>query len=303
MTDYDVIILGGGPGGISALLWCNSLGLRAILLEQAAELGGQLLQMFHQVIDYPGVLAADGRGLREQFVSQLDQLNLNYKTGCRIEAVDTAALRVLCDGVWLSGRALIVATGARQRQLEFPGAAAFAEYEDPHEHTRYAGQPVCVIGGGDSAVENCLILAPHCSSVTLIHRSEHFRARAEWLQAARTTPNITILTNAEPVALNRDGVALKLAIRTASRELQLPAAAVFIRVGIVPNTELLRGQLDLDEAGFMRVNQRQETSQPGVYAIGDVCNPVCWSVATAVGQAANAAKAIAQNNGQARQLA
>lgn len=297
MSNYDVIIVGGGPGGMSALLWCNSLGLRGLLLEQANELGGQLLQMFHQVIDYPGIIAADGRALREQFAQHLAQLKLVYRTGCRIEAIDLTARRVLCDGIWLQARALILATGARQRRLNFPGADAYAEYEDPHEHTRYAGQPVCVIGGGDSAVENSLILASHVSSVTLIHRSDQFRARAEWLQAAQTTSNIHIVTNAQPHTLNQTAQGLSLLITDtetrASRE--IPAAAVFIRVGIVPNTELLTGQLKLDHAGFIQVDQAQCSSQPLVYAVGDVCNPICWSVATATGQAAIAVKAAARH--------
>jgi thioredoxin reductase (NADPH) len=296
MSNYDVLILGGGPGGSSALLWCNSLGLRAVLLEQAAELGGQLLQMFHPVIDYPGLLPADGPALRALIVQQLDRLKLAYRTGCQIEAVDLAAHRVCVNGAWWQARALILATGARQRRLAIPGEAQFALHEDPHGQTAYTGQPVCVIGGGDSAIETSLTLARVCPHVTLLHRSASFRARPEWLQAARATPNITLLTDQMPVELRGTDRVHSLVIRDRQTSVarELPCAAVFVRIGIMPNTELFQGQLEINDAGYIRVDARQQSSQTLVYAVGDVCDPVCRSIATAVGHGALAAKAAAE---------
>jgi thioredoxin reductase (NADPH) len=296
MTNYDVIVIGGGPGGLSALLWCHSLGLRAVLLEQASELGGQMLQMFHPVIDYPGLLPANGRALRDQFAAHLQQLQLECRTGCQVEAVDLTAHRVYLNGEWLQGRAIILATGARQRRLGIPGEDQFALHTDPHEPMPYAGQPVCVIGGGDSAVENSLILARVCPSVTLIHRSTHFRARLEWLQAAQAAANITLLPNCVPVELRGAERLRSLVVADSitGAQCELPAATVFVRIGTVPNTEFLQGQLELDEAGYIRVDQRQQTTRARVYAVGDVCKPVCWSVATAVGHGAIAAKAAAE---------
>ena len=92
----DLLILGGGPGGIAALLWAHSVGLKATLLESSSELGGQLLQMFHPVVDYPGLLPADGAALRDQFKQHLDALSLSYRLGCRIESVDLANKAVVC---------------------------------------------------------------------------------------------------------------------------------------------------------------------------------------------------------------
>lgn len=291
MTDYDVIIIGGGPGGISSLLWCHSLGLRAVLLERAAELGGQMLQMFHPVLDYPGLLPADGRALRDHFAGHVAQLQLDVRLNARIEAFDLAAHRVRCNGEWLQARALILATGARQRRLHIPGEDEFALHEDPHAPMPYAGQPVCVIGGGDSAVQNSLLLAPVCSSVTLLHRSDQFRARAEWLREAEAAPNLTLLPHTVPLEIHAERV-LVADTRTGTQR-DLPAAAVFVRIGVAPNTELLQGQLALNEAGYIRVETHQRTSCAGVYSVGDVCGPVCLSVATAVGQGALAAKALA----------
>ena len=296
MNSYDIIIIGGGPGGISALLWCHSLGLRGLLLEQAAELGGQMLQMFHPVLDYPGLLPADGRELRDHFARHLKQLQLEIRTNARVEELELSACRVCCQGEWLTAGALIIATGARQRRLGISGEAEFALHEDPHLPMPYANQPVCVIGGGDSAVQNSLMLAPVCESVTLLHRSEQFRARAEWLRQANATPNLKLLPHTVPVeirAVNQTRLVSLADTRTGKLSV-VPAAAVFVRIGITPNTEFLREQLALDEAGFIRVDQHQVTSHPNVYAIGDVCRPDCLSVATAVGQAAIAVKAISQ---------
>jgi thioredoxin reductase (NADPH) len=283
----DVLILGGGPGGISALLWAHSVGLPAVLLERAAELGGQLLEMFHPVIDYPGLLPADGRALRDSFKQHLEALQLDYRLNCCIESVDLANKVVRCNGETLTARAIIIATGARQRRLGIPGED-LAHHVDPNAERTYDHQHVCVIGGGDSAVENANILARTAAHVTLIHRTDRFRARAEWMAAAQATSNITILTDTVPLALEPDRLTVQNLLEGARQT--LPIAAVFIRAGLEPNTELFAKQIELDEAGYVRVTQRQQTSLPLVYAIGDVVKPACLSVATAVGQAAVAVK-------------
>lgn len=298
MTNYDVIIIGGGPAGMSALLWCHSLNLRAVLLEQAAELGGQMLRMFHRIENYPGLNGLTGGELRDQFAAHLAELKLDYRVGCRIEQVNLRARQLLCDGQTINGRAIIIATGAQPRKLGIPGEDKFARqgvsYSGTRDHSLYAGKKVCVIGGGDSAIENSLLLARVCPQVTLIHRSDDFRARAVWLQQAQAAPNISIITCAAPQAITgQDRVeGVIIADMRTGNERTLDVAAVFIKIGIAPNTESFRGQVELDEAGYIKTNAQQRTSVEAVYAAGDVCRPVCLSVATAVGQGASAAKAI-----------
>lgn len=295
MSDYDIVISGGGPGGMSALLWCNSLGLKGVLLEQAGELGGQMLQMFHQVIDYPGLLSAAGQALRDHFANHLRQLQLDYRLNCRVEELDLQTRRVKANGAWLQAKALILATGARNRQLGLPGEARLALHEDVRDAALYAGKRVCVIGGGDSAIQTCLILASVCPEVTLIHRSADFRARPEWLNEAQANSKLSFIANAIPLAIRGVERAESLLIKDthtgATRE--LPTEVVFIRLGIVPNTELLQGQIELDEAGYIKVDAQQQTSLKLIYAVGDVCRPACLSVATAVGHGAVAVKAAA----------
>lgn len=297
--NHDVIIIGGGPAGMSALIWCHSLGLRGVLLEQSPELGGQMTEMFHRVLDYPGLVAENGRELRDHFAAQLDQLRLGYRTGHKIEEVALSQRRVRCDGGWAQGKAIIVATGARKRRLGIPGEEKFeirgVSFSATRDHSLYAGKNVSIIGGGDSAVQNSLLLAGVCPSVTLIHRSDRYRARPDWLKQAQENPRITIINNAEAKAIEGGDRVERLVIEdTRTREIKtVETEGVFIRVGVAPNTEMFRGQIELDEAGFIRTDQRQRTSVEMVYAAGDVCRPISLSVATAVGHGATAAKDIA----------
>lgn len=284
---------------MSSLIWANSLGLRAVLLEQAEELGGQLMQMFHSVIDYPGLITESGRELRDHFEIQLQKLQLNYRTGCRLEQVNLHMRYLICNGETIIGKAIIIATGARKRRLGIPGEDKFeirgVSFSATRDHTLYAGKNVCVIGGGDSAVENSIILSRVCPEVTLIHRSDKFRARKEWLSEARQTANIRFLTGYQAKEIEGgDGVERLIIEDVQSGDLKTIATeGVFIRVGIAPNTESFRGQINLDESGYIVADQRQRTSLDMVYAAGDVCNPVCLSVATAVGHGAIAVKDIA----------
>jgi thioredoxin reductase (NADPH) len=295
------MIIGGGPGGMSALLWCNSLGLRAMLVERRDELGGQMLSMYHRLVDYPGVSNADGRELRDRFAAQLNDLRLDYRLNCELRSLDLTAMKIDLGDEQFTAGAIILATGARKRRLGVPGEDRLinrgVSYSATGEHQLFAGRDVVVIGGGDSAVENCLILARVCPRVTLIHHSDHFRARSEWLAEAQKNPLITIITGQtvkEIVGAERtQGVVIEN-ILTGERRV-IEAEGVFIRVGIAPNTEFLKGMIELDEAGYITVDRRQRTSLPMIYAVGDVTRPVSLSVATAVGHGANAAKDIAQH--------
>ncbi len=298
-SDPDIVILGGGPAGMSALIWCHSVGLRGLILERSAKLGGQLHLMYHRMTDYPGLLAGTGEDVAQKFEDHVKQLHLQYRLNQSIDEVDLKAMRVRVTGDWLTSRALIIATGARKRRLGIPGEDLFdgsgVSFTATRDHPLFAGRHVVVVGGGDSAFENALILARVCPSVTLIHRSEVFRAREQWIKEVLAHPHISIMTNLEVKAIEGGAAPTSVVVenRLTGERQSIPTQGVFVRLGMSPNTELFSSQLVLDEAGHIVVDRRQETSIESVYAAGDVCGPVLRSVATAVGQGALAVKAIA----------
>lgn len=298
-VDYQVIILGGGPGGISALLWCYSLGLSAVLLEQATELGGQMLQMLHPVLEYPGFPNKTGHELRDEFEAHLRAYNLSYRVNSRLDQINLSRCSLVVNGEALAARAIIVATGARNRRLGLAqeGKLRGISYSATQDQQQYAGRVVAVVGGGDSAFEDCLILAKVCPRVILIHRSDQFRARAEWQQAVFNHPRIEVIAHSEIISIQQlanDQLALTLRHHATSKQQNIQLEGLFIRLGIEPNTAFLGGQVALDDAGYILVDRAQQTSIANVYAVGDVCRPVCLSLATAIGQGAIAAKQIAE---------
>ncbi|MBS1810212.1 MAG: NAD(P)/FAD-dependent oxidoreductase [Acidobacteria bacterium] len=297
--EHQVIILGGGPAGISALLWCHSLGLQAILLEQGKELGGQMLQMFHPVLEYPGFPDKTGVELRDEFERHLRTYNLRYRVNCHLEEINLRDRRLLVNGEMLSAQAFIIATGAQNRRLGLANEETLPgiSYSATHDQQKFAGQEVVVVGGGDSAFEDSLILAEVCPRVMLLHRSDKFRARPSWQQAVFTHPRIQVMTNCEikeASSLADNQLQLLVVNRTTARQQTMQAHGLFVRLGIAPNTAFLQQQITVDVAGFVVVDRAQKTSLPNVYAVGDVCRPVCFSVATAIGHGAIAAKDIAE---------
>lgn len=300
MTEYDVLIMGGGPAGMSALIWSHSLGLRGIAFERAVEPGGQMLSMYHQIPDYPGLPLLTGREMRDHFLDHVNTLGLELRTGCRIDDVRLAEKRLICNGEWFQGNAVILATGACKRGLDLPDEARFANsgvsYSATRDHSLYAGKTVAVVGGGDSAVENALILARVCPKVFLIHRSNRFRAREEWLRQATENPAITILPFHQITAIEGSGSIERLILSEmrSNEGKTLDVEGLFIKIGIAPCTEGLRDQVELDDEGYVMVDAAQRTSLDMVYAAGDVCRPVCLSVATAVGHGAVAVKDISE---------
>jgi thioredoxin reductase (NADPH) len=297
---HDVIIIGAGAAGLSAARWCDELGLDTLVLEQGEEIGGQLLSVFNPVENYLGVRTANGRELRDLFAEQTANCDFDLWTNVEIESVDLPAKRVtLKSGEDLKAITLIIATGLRRRRLRIPGESEFAGRGVVESATRdrelLAGKDVCVIGGGDAAAENALMLAEVCPTVTLVHRGRKLRARREFTEQLHTHHCITAFP--ESIVrriIGRDHVeAVEIERGGAIKPFQMAVQGVLIRVGWEPNTDFIRGQLDLDERGYVIVSSVQETTVANVFAIGDVASPLAPTIAGAVGNGATAAKVIA----------
>jgi thioredoxin reductase (NADPH) len=297
---YDVLIIGAGPAGLSAARWCDELGLDTLVLEQAEVIGGQLLSVHNAVENYLGLRAANGRELRDLFAEQTKNCDFDLWTNVQLDSIDLRTKRVtLKSGEELQSIAVVIATGLRRRRLGIPGETEFAGRGIIESATRdrdqLAGKDVCVIGGGDAAAENALLLAEVCPTVTLVHRSKKMRARREFTEQLHTNHCITVFPESivhriigndavEGVEIERGG---------AIKPFQMAVQGVLIRIGWEPNTEFVRSQLELDEDRYVIVGSQQETSVANVFAIGDVANPLAPTIAGAVGAGATAAKVIA----------
>jgi thioredoxin reductase (NADPH) len=297
---HDVLIIGAGAAGVSAALWCDDLGLDALVLEERAEIGGQLLWVHNPVGNYLGVRAANGRELRDHFAAQVEGAEFDLWTGVEIERVDLQAKRVsLRSGEELQSIFLIIATGLHRRRLGIPGEAEFEGRgmieSAARDRELFAGRDVCVVGGGDAAVENALLLAEVCPTVTLVHRRKKLRARSELVERLQGTHCITVFTEAELLrVIGGEAVeAVEIKRHAAIKPFQMAVGGVLVRVGFEPNTELFGEQLTTDERGYVVVTSEQETSVENVFAVGDVASPLAPTISGAVGAGATAAKIIA----------
>ena len=305
--DYDVIIIGGGPAGMSATLWCSDLGLSCALLEKQHELGGQLNHIYNQITNYPGVKADDGREMSERFSASLRGAGFHFQMPANVTTIDADAMTVgLADGDVLSAQAIFLATGIRRRKLGVPGETEYRGKgileSGAKEANAASNRHVAIVGGGDAALENALVLSENASKVTVIHRRAEFSARGHFVAEARVRDNITMLMETKVTGIGGDGRVEWIDVRdSAGGERRLKVENILIRIGVVPNTELVRGVAELDEQGYCRVDDLCRTGRPGLYAIGDVACPVSPTISTAAGMGATAAKAVfAWLNGRER---
>src|SRR5882762_6533394 len=301
---HDVLIIGAGPAGLSAARWCDELGLDTLVLEPSEEVGGQLLGVHNPIENYLGLRAASGRELRDFFVEQTKDCDFDLWTQVEIASVDLKAKRVvLRSGEELRSIAIIIATGLRRRALGIPGEDEFAGrgmIESSGDRQAFAGKDVCVIGGGDAAAENALMLAEICPTVTLVHRGKKLRARREFTEQLHTNHCITVFP--ESVVhriIGREKVeAVEIERAGAIKPFQMAVQGVIVRIGFAPNSELFRDQLELDERGYLLINSIQETTVTNVFGIGDVASPLAPTISGAVGAGATAAKVIASRLGR-----
>jgi thioredoxin reductase (NADPH) len=293
----DVVVLGGGPAGLSAASWCAELGLDVTLLERERDIGGQLHRIFAPIENYLGRSARDGAEMLSYFRASVERSSFRRMFGTHADSVDTELREVrLADGKVVGYRALIIATGVRRRMLNVEGEAQFRGCgiieSGVRERAETAGRKVVIVGGGDAALENASILADIAQSVTVVHRRNDFTARAEFLASIGEKSNVEFKLNSVVRRIEGDssvtGVEIEnLATRTTTR---LAADIVLIRIGVEPNSDLVRGVVDLDGEGYVIIDSTGQTSVPGVFAAGDIANPASPTLSTAAGTGATAAK-------------
>ena len=297
---HDVIIIGAGPAGLSTAFWCDELGLDTLVLEQAEHVGGQLHRVYNPIENYLGLKTRNGQELLELFAKDVDSAEFDLWTGASIDSIDLKAKRIILQsGESLQSIAIVIATGVRPRELGVPGEKEFVGKgmieSAARDRQLFAGRDVCVVGGGDAAVENALLLAEVCPTVTLVHRGKRLRARREFVERLQPNHCVTVFTESVLTRIigEDEVVAVEILRKQALKPFQLAVRGVLIRVGVEPNSELFKDQLETDGKGFIAVNSQQETSVPMVFAAGDVSNPIAPTISGATGAGATAAKVIA----------
>jgi len=301
---HDVIIIGAGPAGLSAALWCDELGLDTIVLEQNERTGGQLHSIYGPVENYPGLHAKNGSEFFERFSECVCDAEFDLWTSVEIESVDLKAKRVrLRSGEEIQSISIIIATGVKRRLLGIPGESEFVGHgiieSASRDRNDFAGRDVCIIGGGDAAAENALLLADVCPTVTLVHRGKTLRARPTFVQQLQGQHCITVFPESVVTRIlgNHEVEAVEILRKEALKPFQMAVQGVVIRIGVEPNTKIFREQIQLDGRGYAVVNNQQETGVVNVFAIGDVSNPLAPTISSAAGTGAIAAKVIASRLG------
>jgi thioredoxin reductase (NADPH) len=298
----EIVIVGGGAAGLAAMLWCWRLGHPALLVDRGAALGGQLQMVHGPMSDLPGLDPMNGRALSRRLVRQLLAHGGRWLRGT-LRSVETAGdgCQLVIEGPdgtarELRTRALILTTGVRRRELGLPGERELAGRgllaTGAKETEALAGKQVVVIGGGDSACENALLITRAGGRVTLVHRGARLGARVQFLRELAAEPSITTLLEARVTRfLGVDALeAVELEQRGARQ--QLPAQAALVRVGWLPNSEALPPRW-LRPDGFVRADpvSGQLEGERRAFAAGDLLGPLSSSVATSFGTAATAARA------------
>ena len=289
---YDVMIIGGGPAGYSAALYCTRAGLKTIVLEKLSA-GGQIA-LTAQVDNYPGFEEGiDGFSLGEKMQAGAERFGAvtEYAEVYSLELKGGIKVAVTSEGEFRS-RVVILATGAEPRNLGIEGEKELigkgVNYCAACDGMFYKGKNVAVVGGGNTAVADILILSKVAKKVIVIHRRDTLRAEKIYHSQLEQTENVEFRWNSVVTELlkGEDGRLKGVRIEKEGSSEEIEIDGLFVSVGRKPSTMLVAGQLELDEAGYVAADETTVTSLPGVFAVGDVRTKALRQVVTAVADGA-----------------
>jgi len=296
---YEVLIVGAGPAGAAAAVYAARKGIRTGIV--AERIGGQTLDTLG-IENYISVQETQGPRFAADLEAHVRAYGVELLNGQRVEKLEPAAKPggyatvKLANGAELKGRSIVLATGARWRNVNVPGEA---EYKNkgvaycPHcDGPLYKGKRVAVIGGGNSGVEAAIDLAGIVEHVTLIEFADQLKADAVLVNKLNSLPNVSVHVNAQTTEIAGDGskvTGLVFKDRVSGELRTVPLAGVFVQIGLVPNTEWLRGTVELSKYGEIIVDAKCSTSQHGVFAAGDVTTVPFKQIVIAAGEGSKAA--------------
>jgi alkyl hydroperoxide reductase subunit F len=296
---YDVLIIGGGPAGAAAAVYAARKGIRTGIV--AERFGGQTMDTLG-IENFISVLETEGPKFAAALEAHVRHYGVDLITLQRVARVDPAtvpgghATVTLDNGATLKSRTVILATGARWRNVNVPGEQQYrtkgVAYCPHCDGPLFKGKDVAVIGGGNSGVEAAIDLAGVVRSVTLLEFADKLRADQVLVDKLRSMPNVSIHLNAQTTEITGDGQkmnGLRYKDRVSGAEHHLDLAGVFVQIGLVPNTEFLKGTVELSRFGEIIVDDKCHTSVPGLFAAGDVTTVPYKQIIIATGEGAKAA--------------
>jgi len=298
-TETDVVILGGGPAGLTAGIYLAQAHIKALVVDTA--LPGGYVSTTHQVSNYPGFIEPlNGYELSHRMTEQAKANGVQFRSAVEIDniSLDNKTLRL--DGFeTVRARKMIIATGSRPKPLGVPGEREHLghgiSYCATCDAKYYDGKDVIVIGGGNSAIEESLFIAKFARTVTIVHRSEVLRANREAQAKAKAQPKISFLLNREILAIKKYGTFnMGVAVRDklTGEETELATGGVFIFIGFIPNIDDFGGQIETDRWGYIDADREMRTNLPGIFSAGDVNAKHYRQITTAVADGTIAAIGI-----------
>ncbi|MBQ6928675.1 MAG: FAD-dependent oxidoreductase [Oscillospiraceae bacterium] len=271
---YDILIIGGGPAGLTAATYARRAGKSVLVIEKNA-FGGQITWS-PKVENFPGYLSLSGTELGDKLLEQA------MEQGAEAELEEVVSVSVGADGVktvqcesgaQFRGRALIIAVGAKPRMLGLAREEALVGngvcFCAVCDGAFYAGQDVAVCGGGNAALQDALLLSEKCRRVTLIHRRDSFRGEQKLVEALEKRDNVDFILSAQITGLLGDNELSGLTLSQSGEERTLPVTGLFVAVGHQPDNAVFAGLLDLDEAGYAAAGEDCLTKSAGVFVAGD----------------------------------
>ena len=291
---YDLAILGAGPAGISAAIYAARARLNTLWIERKFAQGGQIVDTY-EVDNYPGLPGINGMDLGEKMAAHAEKLGLTplRENVVSVETEDEVKI-IRTKKNEYRARTVILAFGAAHRTLGVPGEEALSgmgvSYCATCDGAFFRDRTVAVIGGGNVAAEDAILLSRTCKKVYVIHRRDKMRADQILQEKLFACENVEMIWDTVPVSIEGEEMVsgIKLQNKKTGEEKELSLDGVFIAVGIVPNTELFGNLVKLDESGYIVAGEDCVTSTPGIFAAGDIRTKQLRQVVTAVADGANA---------------
>lgn len=298
VSEYDAIILGGGPGGLTAGLYLCQARVKSVLVDTMLP-GGQVSST-HQVSNYPGFVDPQPGFMLAHYMSEQTKIcGTQYKVAVDVTHIDLANKTIVIDEYeTIHAKKIILATGASPRYIGAPGEKELKgngiSYCATCDAKYFVDKEVIVIGGGNTAVEESDFIAKFAKKVTIIHQFDKLQANKEAQEKAFANSKINFVFDTEARKFERVGDKMTVStehLKTGTKNV-IEADGVFIFIGMKPNTELFKGILDTDDWGYIKTNEDMETSMKGIYAVGDLRSKKYRQITTAVADGTIAAIAV-----------